>query len=136
MNVRTKSEKLGALIKKVDEQVSLYVRLSAADENGTVACISCNERFWWQDVDCCHYRNRDNMGTRFYLPNLAPGCRNCNRYNPFNHLMAWRAKMTPDQLNDLSIRCKSMEKFTRYELGQLLIEFTEKVRLIRKTKGL
>jgi hypothetical protein len=136
MNVRTKPEKLGSLIKKVDEQVSLFVRLSAADENGTIRCISCGQGVFYKEADCCHFKDRDNMATRFYLPNLAAGCQDCNRFDHYEHLKAWRDKMTSEQEDHLDQKANSQEKFTRYELGQLLIEFTEKVKQLRKQKHL
>lgn len=136
MKVANKPDKLFTLIKRVDEQVSLFVRLSAADQNGTVRCISCNDKIFWTDSDCAHFKDRDNMATRYYLPNLAPACRTCNRHDHYNHIAAWEAKLTYDQASDLLMRSHSYEKFTRPELEEKLKEFAEKVKQIRKQKGL
>jgi hypothetical protein len=136
MNTRTKPEKLGALIKKVDEQVSLFVRLSAADDTGTISCVCCGERVYWKDADCAHFKDRDNIATRFYLPNLGAASRNCNRFDHYDHIERWRYILGPLVCFQLDLKAKSMEKFTRPELEEKLKEFTDKVKAIRKQKGL
>jgi hypothetical protein len=136
MRTAIKPEKLGALIKKVDEQVSLYVRLNAADDRGTVKCVSCSERLWWADSDCAHFKDRGNMATRFYLPNLAPACQDCNRFNHYEHIQRWGLTMKKKALVDLNLKAHSMEKFTRPELEEKLQEFTDKVKELRRKKGL
>lgn len=136
--IRTKSkqEKIGQLIKRVDEVVSLYVRLSAADQNGTVRCISCDEKFFWKDVDCAHFKDRDNMATRFYLPNLAPGCKDCNRFNHYEHIEAWEKKLTPEMITHLNFIAHGMQKYTRVELEEIHKEFTQKYIELKKQKGI
>ena len=136
MRTKTKEKSLGALIKKVDEQVSLYVRLTAADQFGAITCISCGQRVFWKDAHCCHFKDRYNMATRFFLPNLAAGCVDCNVYNHYEHITMWQNKLSPAILNMLDERSHSLYKFTRPELEDLLNEFTEKVAQRRKQKGL
>jgi len=136
MRVKEKTEKLGSLIKKVDEQISLFVRLSAADENGTISCVCCGERVYYKDSDCAHFHDRDNMATRFYLPNLGAASRECNRFDHYNHIQRWTLRLSDETLKDLHERSHSFMKADRYELGQLLIEYTEKVKQIKKLKGL
>lgn len=136
MKTKVKPIKLGSLIKEADKWVSLFVRLNAADQNGTVRCISCGEKIWYLDADCCHFEDRDNMATRFYLPNLAPGCAPCNRFDHYEHLKAWRDKMTSEQENDLNQRAHSLMKFTRPELEELISDFKAKVEGIKKKKNL
>lgn len=136
MKTKVKEKKLGAYIKELDGLVSLFVRLSAADDQGTVSCISCGERLWWADSDCCHYKDRDNMGTRFYLPNLAPGCQPCNRFSHYDHITEWKRKLTNRQQNDLEFRSRSLMKFTRTELEEMIEDYKVKVAALRKQKNL
>lgn len=133
---KQRAKSLPVLIKELDTLVSLFVRLEAADENGSVKCISCDEKIWWADADCCHFKDRDNMGTRFYLPNLAPGCRDCNRFNPQFHLQQWESWMSQEVLYDLDMRASSTMKFTRPELEEMISDYKEKVKQLRKDKGL
>lgn len=136
MRTATKPEKLGSLIKKLDTQVSLYVRLNAADPSGIVRCISCNERMWWADSHCAHFKDRDNMATRFHLPNLAVACVTCNVFNHYEHIENWQKKMTVEQVKELDVLSHSLMKWTRPELEEKLQEFTEKVKALRKQKNL
>lgn len=136
MKTKVKTEKLGALIKKLDTQVSLFVRLNAADHNGTVRCISCNEGIFWKEADTAHFKDRDNMATRFYLPNLAPSCQQCNRFDHYEHIMKWFLKMDFVTHDDLDQRSRSLYKFTRPELEEMIEDYKEKVKAIRKLKGL
>lgn len=136
MRTATKPDKLFTLIKKVDEQVSLFVRLSAADQTGTTSCVCCGSRVYWKEADCAHYKDRDNMATRFYLPNLGAADPDCNRFNHYEHIARWSAKMGEKTKEHLDILSHSLEKYTRVELQEKLQEFTLKVKQIRKTKGL
>lgn len=136
MKTMTKPNKLFTLIKKVDEQVSLFVRLSAADQTGTISCVCCGSRVYWKESECAHFKDRDNMATRFYLPNLGAADKNCNSYDHYNHIMRWTEKMSPAVYGDLQYRSHSLMKHTRFELEELLQEFTLKVKALRKQKGL
>lgn len=135
--IRTKSkpDSLSTLIKKADDVVSLFVRLNAADDNGTVSCISCGCRLWYLDADCCHFISRQNMATRFLLLNLAPGCQECNRYNPVFHLNTWEAKLG-DTAHELRVYGKSLMKWTRVDLTGLIEEYSNKVKQLKQQKHL
>lgn len=136
IRTKPKQDSLSTLIKKADEVVSLFVRLNAANENGTVKCISCDESFFWKDVDCAHFKDRDNMATRYYIPNLAPACRECNRFNHYEHIAAWEKKLTTEMKIHLNFIAHGMQKYTRPELIELINEYTEKVRQLKKQKSL
>lgn len=136
MRTAQKPEKLGSLIKKLDTQVSLFVRLNAADQFGSVRCISCQEKIWWADSDCAHFKDRDNMATRYYIPNLAPACQGCNRYNHYWHIEQWEKRLTPEMVIHLEFISHGLQKFTRFELEEMLSDFTSKVKELRKQKHL
>lgn len=131
-----KAKSLSKLRDEADEWISKYVRLMASDEYGTIVCISCEDRVWWKEAECCYYKNREHMGTRFYLPNLAAGCHNCNCFEKESHIETWGNKMTYIQLKDLETRSRSLMKWTRGEISDLIIEYKEKVANLRKLKGL
>ncbi len=131
-----KDKSLATLIKELDTQISLFVRLNAADENGTIKCISCDDKVFWVDSDCCHYKDRNNMATRFHLPNLAPGCKDCNRYNKDFHISEWTKKIGTYQAQRLGLLSKSLLKWTRPELEEMILDYRDKVAKIRKEKNL
>lgn len=131
-----KTKSLATLIAELDTQISLFVRMNACDGNGTVECISCGEKLWFLDADCCHFKDRQHMGTRFYLPNLAPGCKECNRFNPVEHLNQWEFIMPKEQRWDLEKRSRSLMKWTRGEIQDLILDYRDKVANLRKEKNL
>lgn len=136
MKTKVKTEKLGSLIKKLDTQVSLFVRLNAADQTGTISCVCCGSRVYWKDADCAHYRDRDNMATRFYLPNLGAADPNCNRFDHYGHIQRWSDRLRLHEMVDLETRSHSLYKYSRPELEEMIVEYTEKVKQLRKDKGL
>lgn len=129
-------ESLTFLRDQFDEQISLFVRLSAADENGKCQCISCARKEPWRWMDTAHFIDRKNMATRFYLPNLNTACQECNRYDHFNHIAEWERKLTPEELAHLELMSKSLTKWMPFELKELIEEYKIKVATLRKQKGL
>ena len=107
---------IAVLIQELDDCISKFVRLRVADKYGYINCISCGARVGWRNAHCAHFKDRTNMATRFYLPNLAPACQHCNLFNEDEHLQKWKSKMTDEQLQDLETRAKSLMKWTRAEL--------------------
>jgi len=140
MITKTKPDSLGTLIKKLDTQVSLFVRLEATDYRGIVSCVSCGERMFWSDSDCCHCFDRGNMMTRYELMNLAPGCQACNRFNPLIHKEKFKAQIKRrygvQAFEGLEQRSHAFQKWTRPELESMIEDFKGKVATIRKQKGL
>jgi NinG protein len=127
-----KEPSMSVLISELDKLVSDFVRMSAADERGTVQCVSCDARMYWKDADCAHYVNRSNMATRYYLPNLAPACQDCNRLDPINHLVVWKLKMGEERSSELILKGRSLEKFTRGELLVMIENYKLSNRVIQR----
>lgn len=136
MRTKTKEKSLSTLIKEADEQVSLFVRMSAADDTGTISCVCCGERVFWKDADCAHYKDRDNMATRFWLPNLGAASRDCNRFDHYNHIARWTANMGHSEATHLNVVSHSLMKYTRKELEELIEDYKAKNAELRKKKGL
>jgi len=136
ITTKHKDKSLSVLRYELDGWVSQYVRLKAANNEGTVTCISCNEKLFWKDADCCHYENRDNMGTRFYLPNLEPGCQDCNRHNKVFHITEWGKKLTEEMKIHLAFIAHGTQKYMRFELEEMILDYRDKVAKLRKDKGL
>lgn len=132
----TDKESLNSLRDQLDEQISLFVRMSAADENGKCQCISCPRKEPWRWMDCAHFIDRKNMATRFYLPNLSPACQECNRYDHYNHIAVWETKLSPEELAHLELKSKELTKWMPFELKDMISEFKGKVAELRKSKGL
>ncbi len=64
---------------ELDDLISYYVRVSAADYRGYLRCYTCPVIVRWQDADAGHWIPRGNLATRYDLNNLRVQCRTCNR---------------------------------------------------------
>lgn len=134
--MKQKSKSLSQLIKEADSEISLFVRMSAADENGVISCVCCGERVYFKDADCAHYKDRDNMSTRFYLPNLGAASRDCNRFDHYGHIERWEKKMGTAEMARLNVISHRMDKWTRFELEELIEDYRAKNADLRNKKGL
>lgn len=75
-----KKPSLSSLENKLDTLVSLYVRQSAADEGGTVRCVTCPKILHWKESQCGHWVKRQHRAVRWDRRNVAPQCRRCNHF--------------------------------------------------------
>jgi hypothetical protein len=136
IRTRTDKKSLSTLIKEADTQISLYVRLTAADDRGTVTCVSCGARLYWGDADCCHYIDRGHMATRYDLVNLAPGCVDCNQFNPDDHKAKFReyivAKYGEKAIEILEVGRHLTTKWMRHQLEEMIAELKKRVKVLKK----
>ena len=74
-------------LKKVDMKsiadriFSDFVRITNADENGMVQCITCLKRFFRefaQEINNGHYKKRSSYKYRYDIINCHPQCYTCN----------------------------------------------------------
>jgi len=84
---RGAAEKSGReLVGLLDAEVSLNVRMSAADDNGWVCCPTCGRINKWNDgVDWSHYISRANFNVRWDPRNSIAQCAYENRFREGNH---------------------------------------------------
>jgi 5-methylcytosine-specific restriction endonuclease McrA len=129
--ISTKKESLSTLVHKLDRLVSEVVRRTAADYGGTCECISCDGKWNWTQMDCAHFIDRGNMNTRFNLKNLAPSCKQCNRYNEDEHKAKWAEKLGPEMVSYLESEGRSMRKLMRYELEKGIELMEAKLKSLR-----
>lgn len=112
--------------------VSKYVRLSHADLDGNVECITCHVKLPWQRIQCGHYISRVHLGTFFDLRNLGPQCPGCNckmygngRPDEFAlYLINHYGQGILEELNKVKHEGK---KYKTYELQELIEEYKDKL---------
>lgn len=68
-------------VSKLDRVFSKWLRLFHADEDGMVQCYTCDNRIYWTDLDCGHFRRRKHITTRWHVKNCKPQCKDCNQVN-------------------------------------------------------
>lgn len=75
-----KKPSFSALVRKLDRIFSQWVRLSNADNCGTVSCFTCEKPIFWKDAHAGHFIKRQHMAVRFDERNVKPQCPRCNVY--------------------------------------------------------
>lgn len=135
---KEKAKSLQILINELDAVFSKYIRYRDM-RDGKVICFICGAKVPFAEAQAMHYVDRDQMATRYDEMNVNGGCENCNCYDG-NHKARYFAKLflIHGQDNVLSMinRSRLLQKFMRFELEYLIIEYTEKVKQQRKQKGL
>lgn len=78
----------GMLIQLLDSIFSVVRRKMAANDEGVVACCTCDKLFHWKDVHCGHFVPREAKGLRWSTINTAPQCPGpeCNGHPDGNQL--------------------------------------------------
>jgi hypothetical protein len=68
--------------KRLDTVFSKWIRLSAADESGTVKCVTCGKLMFWRGdgAQAGHFVKRQHRLVRFDERNVHVQCVHCNKY--------------------------------------------------------
>lgn len=125
------------LMLKADILFSEVVRLAAADNDGVVSCITCNEPFHYTKVECGHYVKRRHMATRYELKNCGPQCHTCNCH--FDGKEEEHAAYIDRTYGDgtalqLSFLANVEHKFMSHELQQMINELKVELKALKQEK--
>jgi len=111
----------GNLEKRLDAQVSMYVKKLTFDKYG--GCAFCGADI----TDCFHFAGRAKRGTRWNLAFLVGSCNKCNTdfeddKKPF---LAWFIKEHGQKLYDeLVLLSNTPAQYTLYDLRDMIKAFT------------
>jgi len=139
MGTRIKEKTLSNLIKELDLIFGTYIKLRDADGSGTVTCFVTGERVWWMDADAAHFMGRANMPTRYHEQNVHACTQDTNRYDSDHmekYAIAMLKKYGAEFSMRLAIESRKLQKFTRNEILDLIDLYTDKVKILRKEKGI
>jgi uncharacterized CHY-type Zn-finger protein len=75
-----KKPSLSKLEEKLDKLFSRYIRLSDADEGGTVQCVTCQKLMHWKESQCGHWVKRQHRAVRWDERNVGVQCPRCNHF--------------------------------------------------------
>lgn len=107
--------------KEMDTIFSLYVRLSNADFQGNVTCVSCGRKYPWKDIQAGHFVSRSHNALRYDERNVHPQCVGCNVWKSGNYpqyaewLMGTYGQEIIEQLNKEG---REVKRFTTKELEE------------------
>lgn len=118
---------------ELDALQSLYVRLKDADSNGINYCYTCNLKAHYKKLQNGHVISRVEMGTRFLVEGQRPQCGFCNSRHEIEPDI-FRNKLeveVPGILAYLDEIAREVNKLTVSDLKEMVIEFREKVRIVK-----
>jgi len=130
---------LSTLIKELDTVFALYVKLRDCDNSGIVTCFVTGERLWYLDCDAAHFIPRAQMGTRWDEINVHATSIDTNRFDVDHECQYWNAlnkAYTWGQVKALQQRGRSLQKFMRHEIQDLIDLYKTKVAELKKLKNL
>ena len=137
--IKTKQKSLATLTKELDSVFALYVKLRDCDESGIVKCFVTGERLWYLDCDAAHFIPRAQMGTRWDEMNVHATSIDTNRFDDNHFTDYWNAlnkAYTWGQIKSLQQRGRSLQKYMRHEIQDLIYLYTDKVKELKRVKGL
>lgn len=121
---------VAALLTEADDIYSKYIRLKYADENGHVACFTCNTITHWTAIQNGHFIKRQFKMLRFNDKNCHPQCVNCNKWLQGNDAVYEKKIIEKYGMNTLLwLKAnKKNRKYARYELMALIKHYEEEVK--------
>lgn len=125
------------LVRKLDDEFSIYVRLVDCDEDGMVACLTCGDKHHWTDIDCGHFMPRANMATRWELKATGPQCRLCNSTvdgRRFDFAIALDNKHGAGTSSKMEILSRTERHFSETELKGMIDELRKEIKAIKIEK--
>lgn len=134
-----KKSNLSSLVKKLDKEFSLFIRLRDSKAFGFKAfkCISCGQIKPFDKADCGHYYSRVRMSTRFDEDNAHAECSFCNRYRA-DHLDGYREnlikKIGQPRFDVLRYRSNQTKKWSAFELESLIKYYKEQNKKLKENQ--
>lgn len=134
-----KKSNLSSLVKKLDKEFSLFIRLRDSKAFGFKAfkCISCGQIKPFEKADCGHYYSRVKMSTRFDEDNAHAECSFCNRYRA-DHLDGYREnlikKIGQPRFDVLRYRSNQTKKWSAFELEALIKYYKEQNKKLKENQ--
>ena len=133
--------KLKSIAKVRDElavALQKLVRLKAADEYGFCACVTCDKRYHWKEMQGGHFIGRTKIATKVIEENINPQCHYCNHYGmkQATHVLKYRQWMVEmhgeDFVEWLRAESDRIVKHRRDELEQQIDEANAQIKQLER----
>lgn len=130
--VYSSSEERQSLTHDLDFTFSRYIRIREADLNGICECYTCGKKEHWTKLQLGHYIKRADTLLRWDVRNGNPQCVNCN-CNMHGNIEEYAKRLEEEQPGlpeQLKVESKEVNKYSREDLKQLLIDLRVKLRYV------
>ncbi len=119
-----------AVVKKLDEWFSKYVRLSNSVD-GQCICYTCGtKKPWNKGIQAGHFQSRGKYSTRWDEDNVRPQCVGCNMFKQGQQWEFGRKLNLerPGLADELVERGHTLRKFSTAELEEMETYYREQVK--------
>lgn len=126
-------ESWGNLRDELDAIFSQFIRVKYSNAKGIVECYTCGLPMRWQNSQNGHCISRSELGTRFLELGCRVQCPKCNSLHEtkpeiFRNKLEEERAGTLEYLDEIS---HSVNKLSVSDLKELLIEYKEKLKLVK-----
>lgn len=124
---------------KLWKAFSQFIRLRDSNADGYGKCFTCERVIHYTDGDCGHGIGRQHKATKFDERNNHLQCKKCNGFEGGQQAIY---KEEVERLygtgtwNDIVLKSKQIVKRTQAEINELENHYKEKVKELKKTKGI
>ncbi len=127
------------LKKKLWGIFSQYIRLKYSDDNGYCTCVTCGSIKQYKEIHAGHFIPKRNNAVMFEETNVHPQCPYCNLYMHGQGARYYKfmlEKYSQEEIDRLMELDKTTRKYSIWELEEMIEDYKQKVKELRKTKGL
>jgi hypothetical protein len=137
--VKSEEDETAALVKKLDEEFSRFIRLRDCNKDGYGKCVTCKHWDHWTKMQCGHFMSRKHMATRYEERNCSMQCGGCNgpkKGMQYEHSLALDKRWG----EQTAIKMTALSKTTRYwfpfELRAAIAYYRNEVKILKEQKGM
>lgn len=134
MVTRVKEKSLPVLIHELDIIFSRFIKTRDM-KDGRIKCFICGHPMTFQEAQCGHFIDRDQMPTRYDEMNCHSVCQECNCFD-YAHKARYRDIMFETygewKINRLAQKSKSLQKYFKFEIEELIETYQTKIKTLKK----
>jgi hypothetical protein len=130
---------ISKLKKELDKWFSLYIRLRDADELGFTKCFTSGRYYHYKNIHAGHFMSRKYLSTRWSELNVQAQSAADNLFAQGRQYQFGKeldAKYGEGTAEDLQIKSKQIQKFTRDDYEEKITYYKEAVKNLKKEKGI
>tara|TARA_R110002020_G_scaffold232155_1_gene443655 strand:- start:491 stop:895 length:405 start_codon:yes stop_codon:yes gene_type:complete len=130
---------ISKLKKELDKWFSLYIRLRDADELGFTKCFTSGRYYHYKNIHAGHFMSRKCLSTRWSELNVQAQSAADNLFAQGRQYQFGKeldAKYGEGTAEDLQIKSKQIQKFTRSDYEEKITYYKEAVKNLKKEKGI
>lgn len=133
------AKSISKLKKELDKWFSLYIRLRNCTDEGLVQCFTSGRVYHYKNIHAGHFISRRHLATRWCEINVQPQSAADNLYGQgqqYRFGLNLDAKYGIGTADELEIKSKKTEKFTRVDYEEKISYYKRLVKNLKKQKNL